>query len=259
TRVVIAPNLGWKNVPLPPKSKKIIPGVVLEEGAVPDQIRKTTSIAPDSTVEDLFLFEVPDSKQANLIFSIPPSFHRGTAPILFRLQYEYRQPPGPKVHEIGDEIAFDGVVFRVNAAKLSYAELTHPEKGKGFSDKPVFAVSYTITNESDSSVQYEPGHTAVSGIRAAQLKGPDEFFARKRFPSGMKVVGQTSGSMEIKPSSSTSDVAIFEKPGKGIDTLTFRYPATRFGRSGLVRVRIPYEHEVPKPPKPLRSASGEDK
>ena len=41
-------------------------------------------------------------------------------------------------------------------------------------------------------------------------------------------------------------------PDKGVDELTFEYPASHFGRNGLIRVRIPYEHTVPEKPEEIQ-------
>ena len=90
-----------KEADLPPESKTPIMGVYLERGALPGQITSTKTMKPGESVVDTFLFEVPDT-QKDLVFSIPPTMHRGKLPVLIRIPFTPKEPIGPKINKMGE-------------------------------------------------------------------------------------------------------------------------------------------------------------
>ncbi len=245
--------------PLPPKSKSPIKGVFLEKGHAKGQITQPTPIKPSETIRDRMLYEVPEAEQAELIFSVPPSMHRGNLPVLFRFSYEYNEPKGPDVYSVGEAAEIEGVTLKVTSAEHAYIETKHPEKGKGYSANPLFRVKYKITNETDEAITYDPGHSALSGRRTEALYADDEAVSRVTFKSSDKVPGWVTDSKTIQPSKTIEDMSLFESPGKEVSSVQFEYPATRFERAGLVRVKLDDTYQKPEKPEPLRkSEDGED-
>ncbi len=250
-----------KDEPLPPGDKTSIRinGVTLEEGELDAQVRETTQIAAGETLEDVVLFEVPDGDQADLILSLPPATHRGRKPVLFRIPYQRKAPEGPTWHELGEAASFDGVDFTVSEVATEYVELEPPgDAEEAFSQEPIFKVVYEISNGSDEAITYNPGHRTVSGRRGAALFGDGEQFARVRFSSNTSVVDQQSDKTEIAAGESLTDFSLFERPGEEVSELKFEYPASRFGRAGLVRFTVPYDYETPDKPEPLQDDDEDD-
>ena len=247
-----------KGKALPPKDKTPIPGVVLERGSLEGQVTTSTSVEPGKSITDLMLFQVPADEQADLIFSVPPSVHRGDKPVLFRIPYKKEKPKGPTWHKVGDGVDMEGVKFSVESVETTYVETEHTSDGKGFSTDPLLKITYKVENTSDEKISYNPGHHAVSGRRGASLLAGQEAIPRVRFSSNTKVVGQTNDSTPVEPGKSLTDFSLFERPGKEIKVLKFKYPASRFERAGLVRFNLPYEYESPEKPEPLKKKEEED-
>jgi hypothetical protein len=247
-----------KKKALPPKNKTPINGVVLEKGAMADQITQSTKIAPGEELTDVFLFEVPGDEQADFIFSVPPSMHPGSMPALFRVPYKKETPEGPKWYGKGSTATLDGVKYTVTTVETAYVKTKNPTDGEGFSSSPVLKVTYEIANDSKEKVTYAPGHEAVSGRRAASLVAGDEKYARVKFGSNTTVVGQKNESAAIEPGASLTDFALFERPSQDVKVLQFKFPASRFGRGGLVRYNLPYSYEEPEKPEPLKKDEEEE-
>ena len=247
-----------KKKPLPPKSKTPINGVVLEKGAMAEQVTRSKKIAPGDELTDVFLFEVPGDEQADFIFSVPPSMHPGSMPALFRIPYKHEAPAGPEWYGKGSTASLDGVKYTVKKVETAYVETKDNTGAKGFSSAPVLKVVYEITNESGEKITYAPGHRAVSGRRAASLVASDEQVARVKFGSNTTVVGQKSESTPIEAGETLTDFTLFERPGQEAKVLQFKYPASRFGRGGLVRYNLPYSYEEPEKPEPLKKDEDEE-
>jgi hypothetical protein len=256
-----APESSGQQQPmLPPDKKTTISGVQLEQGTYPEQIRTSTSIEPGDSVVDTYLFEVPDEEKASLILSLPPSMHRGTMPVLFRIDYEQSAPDEETRYGVGEAVALDGVTFEVTSMQTTWVETTHKSDGKGYSARPLFKVSYRISNDTEAPVTYAPGHDALAGKRVAQLHSGEgsSTFARMTFGSSIDVVGRLSGDTRIEPGSSVEDFSIFERPGDEVESVVFVFPATRVERRGLIRVESEYQREAPEKPKPLREGESEE-
>ncbi len=231
---------------LPPASKNLISGVVLDKGAVEGQVVNSTTLAKGDSLQDILLFEVPDGPQ-KLILSIPPAMHRGKLPLLFRIDYKPVEPKGPKVFAVGQEEDFDGVTFSVTGSELGYVKTKDAAQGEGFSSDPLFKVSYEIKNGTAAAIKFEPGHKAVN-LRGAAIYGADSAFNRVKFAATTMVDGQVQNSVTVEPGKSATDFVLFEAPPKEVTQVSFEYPASLFGRTGLARFNVPFEwKDVPQP------------
>ena len=239
---------------LPPESKTPINGVYLERGALPGQITEPTTLQKGQELTDLFLFEVPDEGMESLILSLPPSMHRGKMPVLFRVPYTPQTPEGPKVHTVGQPVAFDGLSFEVKGAEVEYVKTDDTAQGPGYSSAPLLKVRYAVTNKGEAPVEFDPGHRAMGG-RGASLYGKEGTFKRARFSGTTSVEGQVDGSKTLAPGETVEDFVLFERPGKTVEVVTFEYPASLFGAEGIARVTIPYQYAEPELPKELQKAA----
>ena len=247
-----------KEADVPPASKQTINGVFLEEGELPGQITQSTTVEPGKSVKDIFVFEVPDAKQAPLILSLPPTMHRGAVPVLFRIPYKSQKPEGPKVHTLGDAVAVDAATFTVEETEVAYIKTKDTVQGEGYSSEPLLKISYKIANNGEEPITYTPSHRDVAGTRGASLHTSEKAFKRVRFSSTTKAVDQINDDTDIEPGKSVTDYTLFERPSEDVQELTFEYPAKHFGGTGLVRVEIPYEYKDPDLPKELEKAKKGD-
>jgi hypothetical protein len=246
-----------KEAELPPASKQTINGVYLEEGKLDDQVSQTKTLKKGESLSDVFLFEVPEDKKASLILSLPPSMHPGAMPVLVRVPYQYKLPTGPTVHQVGDAVAAGDAAFSVAKANVEYIKTKHTIEGEGFSSNPRLKILYSIKNAGQKPLTYAPEHN-VDGTRGAALYSGDQTFKRVRLPSNAKAYGQLRNNTKIEAGNSATDFVLFERPPKDVETLTFEYPASRFGGSGLIRVQVPYTYEDPELPKELQKKAEKD-
>ena len=241
-------EIDWANL-----ARQPVPGVVIERGDVPGQLQRGQTLAPGEELTDLFLFELPDPGQEHFFFSIPPTMHRGDLPMFLRVRYQ--QPSeieGPQVASVGDRLAFDGLTFRVTGVSQEYLPLKEGERD-GFSAQAVLKVSYTLTNEGEEPVTFNPAHRELSGTRGALLHSLHTEFNRVRFGSNVSVPGQQDR-VTIEPGETVEDFAVFERPPAGVNVgqTTFELAASHFQRSGRVRVAFTYEHEEVERPQALQ-------
>lgn len=235
---------------LPPESKTHINGVYLEKGSPEGQVTTATTLNKGESVNDIFLFEVPDAAN-DLVLSLPPSMHRGKMPVLFKFGFEPREAKGPKVFAAGEAIDFDGVSFNVTGASTEYVKISDVSQGEGFSSEPLFKVAYEITNNTEKTVEYEPSHNAV-GTRGAALFDQKNSYKRVKFSASTTVDEQQRSTVKIEPGESVKDFVLFELPDEDISVVSVEYPAALFGRTGLARVTVDYTYEKPDKPKELQ-------
>jgi len=243
---------------VPPATKQTIAGVSLQKGHFQGQVTNPVTIAPGDSVEDVFLFEVPERSPAELIFSVPPAMHRGDLPVLIRMQFESSEPTGPEVYSSGEAVELDGVQFKVTGSEADYLKLEHSSQGEGYSSDPALVVNYSITNNTDEPVTYRPGHRDVAGRRVASVTSEQSTYARLKFSGSTTVEGQITEDTTIKPGESVEDFSIFERPGESVSELRFTFPASRFGRDSLVRYDLSYEYQELEVPEPLRDDGDDD-
>lgn len=241
---------------LPPATKTPIPGVFLQKGRLDGQVTRTRTIEPGASIEDVFVFEVPDAKSADLILSLPPSMHRGNVPVLFRMAYQYEEPKGPKIYEVGAAASLGPVAVTVTSAEAQWVKTKDSVQGEGFSADPLYRVNYKVENRGEEAFEYEPSHRDVKGVRGAALSSAKGAYSRVRLQPTTSAVGQVVKDKELGPGDSVEDFSLFELPDKDAESVLFEFPASHVGQAGVIRVRIPYSHEVPEKPEEIR---GDDK
>lgn len=236
---------------LPPENKSLVNGVFLSKGTLDGQVTKSETVAKGGTVTDLLLFEVP-SGATKLILSLPPALHRGKFPVLFKIDFQPKDARGPEMHKVGDPVAFGTTNFSVLGSEIAFVKTTDTLQGDGFSSEPLLKVRYQIENTGSEPVNYDPAHRAVGG-RGAALYGKDTTFKRVKFASSTTVEGQRDGTTVVAPGQKLEDFVLFDRPPEGTGELTFEYPATLFGGSGLARFVLDYEYSNPPTPKELKA------
>ncbi len=239
---------------LPPASKQTINGVYLEKGQLDAQVGSSTTLESGESLTDLFLFEIPEDKKAPLILSLPPSMHRGETPVLVRIPYQYEEPEGPPVHQVGESVEIDGAAFAVESTTTEYVKTEDKSQGEGYSSDPLFKVTYKIENTGEETLTYNPSHRDVAGTRGAALYADGKTIKRVKPAATAIPEGQIDDRTEIEPGKSLTDISLFERPAKDSASVIFEYPANHFGGSGLMRVEIDYEHKDPELPKELKKA-----
>ncbi len=236
---------------LPPESKTLINGVYLEKGRLDGQATESTTLKSGDKLTDLFLFEVPDEETDSLILSVPPSMHRGKYPVLFRIDYTPREPKGPKVHSTGDTVSFGPVDFTLTGSDVAYVKTDDSAQGEGFSSEPLLKVNYSITNNSEEPILYDPAHRDLGG-RGASLFGKEATYKRVKFAATTSIEGQITGTTQVDPGDTLKDFVLFDRPGEGVSQLSFEYPAALFGQRGIARYQIDYQYEDPPLPEELK-------
>ncbi|MEM1348722.1 MAG: hypothetical protein AAGI01_09220 [Myxococcota bacterium] len=234
---------------LPPASKEIVSSVQLGRGTLSGQLTEPKSIGPGETASDLLLFKVPDETTSKLVLSMPPSIHGGTAPALFRFAFTPTEPEGPKVFSVGEEIEFAGAMLTVDGVSLEYVPVKEGGKLSGYSKTPLLKLAYTITHKGEGELEYEPSHRALQGAASPSVKAGQEALKRVQFDAASVLDGQLQQAQTIASGTSVKDYSLFSMPDEGTTQLRVEFPASLFGRKGIARVQVPYEHKMPEKPK----------
>lgn len=238
---------------LPPESKSPISGAVIKKGELEGQIKEPTTIEPNASITDLFVFQVPPQGINSLILSLPPTLHRAKMPVLVRIPYTPKEPKGPKVYAQGDAAKFKAATLTVTGNDVAYIEIDDTTQGKGFSTEPLLKVTYTIKNDGQAALTYEPNHKVVSGGVGAKLFSDEEgAYNRATFAATTTAKNQRVGKTSIKPGTSIEDYVLFERPGEDVKSLTFEMPASLFNQEGIARFSLPYTYKSPELPKELQ-------
>lgn len=240
---------GEKADELPPANKTMINGVFLAKGTVDGQLTKNETVNKGESVSDLLLFEVPDAAKP-LILSIPPALHRGTLPVLFKIDFKPTEPMGPKFHKVGESVAFGTTEFTVTSSGIEYVKTRDNVQGEGYSSDPLLKVTYEIENKGSDAISFDAAHRSV-GDRGASLYGKGTTFKRVRFASSTRVEGQLDGTTLVEAGQKVTDFVLFDRPPDGTEELSFEYPARLFGGSGLARFTLSYEYADPAKPAEL--------
>tara|TARA_Y100000588_G_scaffold348026_1_gene397265 strand:- start:52 stop:870 length:819 start_codon:yes stop_codon:yes gene_type:complete len=238
---------------LPPEQKTPVNGVIISRGSVPKQITKPQTLAKGDSVTDVYLFERPPADWNDLVFSLPPTWHRGKTPVLFTLPYKATTPKGPKVYSEKEAVDFDSVEFTVTKTENLYVKTNDTAQGEGFSKNPLYKITYTVENKGSEEITYEPSHRAVAGAAGARLFSSAEG-AHKRVQFGPTTTpeGQLEGKQPVAPGKKITDFVLFEMPSDEVTSLTFEYPASLFEKKGIARVLLSYSFKKPELPKELQ-------
>ena len=241
---------------LPPASKTPIPGALLKRGALPGQRTEAATLAPGESLTDLLVFQLPPKELTSLILSVPPTLHRGKMPALIRLPYSPQEPSGPKVYAQGQPVPLAQAILTLERVQIDYIPIEDTAQGKGFSSEPLLKLSYSIKNEGDAPLIYEPNHKAVSGAAGARLSSAQEgAYNRITFAATTQPEGQLKGKITIKPKSSIEDFVLFERPGEDVKELSLEIPASLFNQPGLARISVPYAFKEPELPAALKKSA----
>lgn len=255
TTPLLYPDPGAE-VDLPPQSKVAVPGVILKEGTMPGQLTTPQSIAPGASIKDVLLFQVPP-KVSSLVLSLPPSFHNGTTPVLFRLPYTPKTPKGPEVSPHGEDITLGDVTLNVSGAVSEYVATNDTANGEGFSSEPLLKVSFTLKNNSDAALLYNPNHNETAGAISPKLYSEQEgVLSRISFGASTAPKGQQVAKINIKPGESISDFTVFERPVKEVDSVLLEFPGAVVEQSGLARIKLPINMAKPEMPAKLKKKLG---
>lgn len=227
-----------------------IAGVFLEEGLVPGQQDKDTAIAAGAALEDVYLYTLPEGESANLILTVPPSMHGGQGLLKIKMAYQAAALPGPTVHNQGEAINVGSATLTITGSKIEYLKLNDSNKGKGYSKDPVLKVSFTIKNNGDKPITYEPGHRLSGQGMAMTLveDGGSGRYMRALFGADREVPGQVAVRSTVDAGKEKKDFAVFERPPENVKALQLHIPGRLFGQEGLVRVKVPYTYKNPKKP-----------
>lgn len=232
-----------------------IAGIYLEEGLMAEQQAKDVNLEAGQSVEDVYLFSLPQGGAQGLIVTIPPAMHGGKGVLKIKFNYQEVEAPAPVVHEVKTPIEVGDVTLVVEGAEVVYLPLKDSNKGEGFSKDPELKVSYTLKNNGKEAIVYEPGHLSTAQDQAATLleDGGSGRYMRVRFGADREVKGQVGLRATIDAGKTQKDFAVFERPPKTVKSLLFRVPGHLFGQTGLVRVRVPYTFADPAKPKALKA------
>lgn len=111
------------------------------------------------------------------------------------------------------------------------------------SDEPQAMIELELFNASEKKkYDYKPWNAqGISlGREFAQLTDDSgNSYKRISFGYSAAVIGAASGSASLYPKSRTSDVLVFEAPVSGATSLLLELPASSFGGTGKMRIRIP--------------------
>lgn len=232
-------------------SPEPLTAVDFEAGRWDDQIRESTPLAPGENLTDYFLFDLPDEDEQPMMFSIPPTMHHGELPTFIRFDYSRPEPQTPPVYAVHDQIDFDGVHFTVHSIEQTWVEMEDQEDGEGFSDEALLRVEYTVDNESEDTLLYQPGHDRDSGQIGPVIESDETDFLRVYSSDDTHPVGQNLGSTSIEPGDTIEDFALFKRPDTAVDDALFVFAADHFDRSGRVRVQFDYEKQDVEMPEQL--------
>ena len=237
-----------KEATLPPESKIPIMGVYLEKGTLVDQITSAKTIAPGESIKDTFLFQVPDA-QKNLVLSLPATMHRSELPVLIRIPFVPKEATGPKIHKMGDSVAFQKVEISVTNASFENVKSKHATQGRGKSTDKLMKIDYSIVNRGKNAVLFDPAHRDLSG-KGANLFGSDRAYKRVKFSSSVQVIDQLSDVVKIQPGKSVKDFVLFDVKQDDFNGATFEYPANLFSKDGVARFNITMTEKVEDKPAP---------
>lgn len=232
-----------------------IAGICLEEGLMAAQQAKDVNLEPGQSVEDVYLFNLPQGGAQELIATVPPAMHGGQGVLKIKFNYQEVEAPAPVVHEIKTPIEVGDVTLVVDGAEVVYLPLKDSNKGEGFSKDPELRIGYSLKNNGKEALVYEPGHLSAAQDQAATLleDGGSGRYMRVRFGADREVTGQVGLRTTIDAGKTQKDFAVFERPPKTVKSLIFRVPGHLFGQTGLVRVRVPYTFADPAKPKALKA------
>src|SRR5690554_5337530 len=215
-----------------------------------DPIVEAVDIAPGQTVKDVLLFSAPPSSANNLVLSIPPqTFGEDIKfPGYISLPYSASEAEPRPVAELNEDVEAREFRFKATGVDIVYQALKSADGKEAVSRDPLLRVKFTVTNTSDTPIEYIPTRQS-SGVDYPALTDQNGAIQnRATFAAGVDVVGQVRERQTIAPGKSIKDFILFDRPTRGVETLHLLYPGRRLGGTGLVRVQFPYTWANPEIP-----------
>lgn len=233
-----------------------------------DPVTSAVNIAPGETLTDVILFEKPEGA-SGLVLSLPPSIF-GTeveTPAYVRIPYEEPETiEAPAPIGVGETYEGREFSFTVDSTSTEYIRLMDAEDREGYSDGPLYRINFTLTNTSETTIQYVPPGASQSANPATLVDEGNTPIPVAQFPAGITWMPDPDGAegprpaetrefrtqrAQIGPGESYESFLLFQQPPSDVSQLTFVVPGTRLGGTGLVRVSIPYTHQSPPEPADL--------
>lgn len=223
-----------------------------------DPITGAETILPGTTVEDVLLFEQPPAATTKLRLSLPPTMFGPAVelPAWINIPYTAVEAITLPVVAQGEVIEGDGYRFQVNRSEVSYL----PNRDRsGFVEQPVFSVWYTIENATEEALTYQPPHRNANGETTPSLTAGSTVYSRVLVPAHQGLADQVWQNQELAPGQTLNDYAVFERPPTDISEVQFFFKGHALGRTGQVRIQLPYvfldpplpeELQTPAPPAP---------
>jgi len=144
--------------------------------------------------------------------------------------------------DAGNAVEQGEIRVRVDSAKVDFVTLRGIGRDEGQSKDKLLQVSLTIENLGDSKkVEYHgwAGRDFDIGNTAGHLHDDlDNSYKRIGFGFANKVVGQIQ-SESLYPGKSVTDLLVFEEPIEKATFLKLELPASAFGGTGRLRIKIP--------------------
>lgn len=215
-----------------------------------DPIQEAVEIPAGQTVQDVLLFSAPPSSTQNLILSIPPQVFGADVkfPGYISLPYRAVEPEARTVAALGEAFAAREFSFKATAVDVVYQPLKNTEGKEAISRDPLLRVKFTVTNTSDKPIEYVPTRLSAGIDYPALTDQNGAIQNRATFAAEVDVVGQIRERQSIAPGKSINDFILFDRPTRGVETLSLLYPGRRLGGTGLVRVEFPYTWANPDVP-----------
>lgn len=219
---------------------------------IDDPITSSHAIPPGATISDVLLFELPPESASSLLLSFPPVLFgpEVETAAFFRIAYQPTEPVRPYVGALAEQIEMSGgFTFRLDRAGIDY--LPNSDRS-AFSQRPVLALHFTVSNTSEAAITYDPPHNA-RGETAPALFDGERFYDRVTLPEGNTFFGQRFVDEVIPPGGSLSDFVVFDRPVPTVGELTLTFPGHVVSCDGLVRVRFAYVYDDPALPEELQA------
>jgi len=215
-----------------------------------DPVTGLVTIGSNETIQDVLIFEAPSPDVTGLVLSLPPTLFGSTVelPAIIRIPYAAPEPIRPPVAEMGEEAIGDGYAFRLDSVDIEY----WPNDDRtAFTERPLLGLRYTIRNIGTQALRYDPPHRDSLGELAPALSDGARSFSRVTLPPRQTVAGQIMEPQMLQPGQSITDLALFERPDSSVTELLLTFPGHVLGRTGQVRVRVPYIFRDPPLPAEL--------
>ena len=183
---------------------------------------------------------MPPEGMSDLILSLPPIWHRGKTPVLFKIPYTSKDPERSEALSCrGDDRVWGGHLFGHRGRDRLHQDIGY-SSGRGLLQKSLSSRSTTPSRT--RARRRSTTSPIIVLLGAPQGRGSMERSrARSRGCSSARRRHQSvssRGRRSLEAGATLSDYVLFETPSKGAEKLTFEYPASLFEARGIARVSI---------------------